>query len=372
MSTDKKKLYALSISYILVLLAALFFFSNSEKAITALIALIFAVVILINIKKRPILSIRKREVLLLMSAISGVWLVLYYLTGLYFGFYKNLTPLSVDSFFKHLLPGVIVIVSIEIIRYVLLAQEQKKINFIAYAIGIISEMLIFYPLSSVTSFSRFMAAVGETLFPAITANLLYNHISKRYGPFPNIVFRLITTMYIYVLPIYPSTPESLFSFIKVLLPLLAYVFLRMLYEKRTHFTTRKSRIASHASTATTIAIMLSAMMLISCQFSHGILVIATESMTGAINKGDAVVYEAYSDQLLKEDDVIVFNKYDRKVVHRIVDVKRVNGQTMYYTKGDSNDAPDDGYVTCSEIEGVVLFKISYIGYPSIWLRDLFK
>ena len=372
MKIDRKRLYAFSITLLLVLLIALFFPTNSGKAITALLVVVFAVVIMKNIKKRAILSINKKEVLLLISAISGVWLVLYYLSGIHFGFYKNLTPLSVDNFFKHLLPSVIILVSIELIRYVLLAQNQRAINVIAYAIGVLSELLIFYPIASITTFNRFMAAVGATLFPAITANVLYNYVSKRYGVYPNIVFRFVTTMYIYILPIYPSIPDSIFSFSKVLIPLLIYAFLRMLYEKKRRLTSRKHRIAMRVISVALIAVMTSAMMLISCRFHHGLLVIATESMTGEINKGDAVIYEAYDEQMIKENDVIVFRKYDYVVVHRVIDIKVINGQTRYYTKGDANDTPDEGFVTAESIEGIVLFKVAYIGYPSIWIRDVFK
>ena len=95
-------------------------------------------------------------------------------------------------------------------------------------------------------------------------------------------------------------------------------------------------------------------------------------MTGELNKGDAVIYEAYDGQYIQEEDVVVFRKNDILVVHRVVDIERINDQNRYYTKGDANDAKDDGYITDENIEGIVLFKISYIGYPSLWIRDLFK
>jgi len=41
-------------------------------------------------------------------------------------------------------------------------------------------------------------------------------------------------------------------------------------------------------------------MLISCQFKYGILVIGSESMTGTINVGDAVIYESYNNETIKK------------------------------------------------------------------------
>jgi signal peptidase len=112
-------------------------------------------------------------------------------------------------------------------------------------------------------------------------------------------------------------------------------------------------------------------MLISGAFQYKILVIATESMTGAINKGDAVIYQTYDEQILKVEDVIVFNKDNALIVHRIVEINNINGEIRYYTKGDANDSVDSGYITDTQIVGVIKLKIKYMGYPSLWVRSLF-
>ena len=217
-----------------------------------------------------------------------------------------------------------------------------------------------------------MDAVGIYLLPAVTANLLYNHLSKNYGYLPNIVYRLIMTLYTYVLPIYPKTPDSLFAFAKLIVPLFIYLFISMLYAKGKKYEKPQSKAKNLAFMGISAAIMISIVMLISCEFHYRALIIATESMTGEINKGDAVVYEEYTDQYIKEQDVVVFLRRESRIVHRVVYMERIDGENRYYTKGDANDDMDSGYITDSDIEGVVLFKVPYVGYPSIWLRDVFK
>jgi signal peptidase I len=59
------------------------------------------------------------------------------------------------------------------------------------------------------------------------------------------------------------------------------------------------------------------------------------------------------------------------VVHRVVDIKEVNGVIRYYTKGDANKQKDTGYVVKEDIVGVVKFKVKYIGYPTLALREMF-
>ena len=114
------------------------------------------------------------------------------------------------------------------------------------------------------------------------------------------------------------------------------------------------------------------MMLISCEFRFCLLIIATDSMTGSINKGDAVIYEEYTGQFVDEQDVIVFYHNDRVTVHRVVDISRVNGRNRYFTQGDANDYLDSGYATDADIIGVVKGKLPYFGYPTLWLRGMFE
>jgi len=115
-------------------------------------------------------------------------------------------------------------------------------------------------------------------------------------------------------------------------------------------------------------------MLISCQFEYGILVIGSGSMTGTINKGDAIFYERYDKQKyeIEVGQVIVFTQNNRKIVHRVVDKRIVNSEAQYTTKGDANQKEDNGYITDKDIFGVCKFKMVYVGYPSIWIRDIFS
>jgi signal peptidase len=373
MSKDKKILYASSAALLLVLLGALFFPAANARVITALLLAAVATAVFFLVKKRPILSINKNTVLLLMLAMGAVCLVLYYLTGVHFGFYKSSTPLSWRSFFRNILPIVTIIIAIEVIRYVLLAQKAKFAWVLAYVSGVLSEVLVFSTLSGITGFNRFMDTVGLYLLPAVTANILYNYLSKNYGVLPGMVYRLITSLYTYVLPVYPQTPDAIFSFAKLIVPLFIYMFISMLYAKGGKKHAKPEKLAAKLiSTALSAIFMISIVMLITGEFRYRSVIIATESMTGEINKGDAIIYEEYDKQYIKEQDVIVFLKNDNRIVHRVVLMERINGETRYYTKGDANDDWDTGYITDADIEGVVLFKIPYVGYTSIWLRDVFK
>ena len=95
-------------------------------------------------------------------------------------------------------------------------------------------------------------------------------------------------------------------------------------------------------------------------------------MTGAVDYGDAVIFESYKNQKINKGDIIVFTKDNLRLVHRVVEIEKVNGKLRYYTQGDANEYVDVDYRTDSDIMGIYQFKIKYIGYPTLFVNDLFE
>lgn len=373
MASDKRTLYITSGSILILLIAALFIPELLTRWVLAAVLVPFAIFTALAIKKRSLLSVSKREATMVMVVIGIIYLMLYYLSGLYFGFANNYYKLSWTGFYKFIIPITLVIVSTEIIRYVLLAQKNKKVAVMVYFQCVLVEVLISLKLNNVDDFDVFMNLVGITLFPALVSNLFYHYLSKRFGYAPSMAFRLITVLYYYILPVLPRVPEYIMSLVGMVLPLLMYALIKTMYEPKKLAVSKDRQKVSWTFIAIAIVLISGWVMLISCQFKYGLLVIATESMTGEINKGDAVVFEQYDGQYIKEGQVIVFEKdKGTRVVHRVVEIKVIDGEVQYYTKGDANESRDSGYVKQSQIVGVTNFKIVYIGYPTLWLRSLFS
>ena len=372
--TDKKVLHIVSASICAVLLVIFFIpFETAGRIIAAIAFAVAATVSIFMVKKRSILSINKQQVLLIMSVIAVVYLMLYYLAGIEFGFYKNIFGWNVTSLFSRLIPAAVIIVATEVYRWIISAQDDRPANILCYVSCVFAEMIVCSTASvAISSFSNFMSLVAETMFPAMVANLLYHYISKRYGYYPNIVYRAVTTLYMYIIPVLPDLSPAITSFVNLLLPLGIYLFIDAMYEKKRRYALAKKSKLEVPITIIAIAIMLFTVMVISNQFSIGSYVIATESMTGELNKGDAAIYERYEDQTVSEGQVIVFEKDDTVIIHRVVDIQIINGQTRYFTKGDVNEEMDDGFIYDSNIIGLVNFKIPFIGYPTLWMRSLFK
>ena len=97
--------------------------------------------------------------------------------------------------------------------------------------------------------------------------------------------------------------------------------------------------------------------------NYKIMIVQSGSMAPAIKTGSIVIVKPSPDY--KAGDIITFGPYSKTkapTTHRIVEIKEENGQTSYITKGDANDAPDDGEISKKDIIGKVLFDIPYLGY----------
>ena len=375
--TDKKITRIFSVSNLAALLLVLLIPIGESGRIAAAIILLFASVLVpIFVKKRSILSINKNQVLLIMTVIALVYVMVYYLTGIEFGFYSNPYRLTVNNFLTFALPIAVIVISSEIVRSRLLMQSDRLTEVLCYFITVISEVLIYSSLYSATTFSRFVDLVVGAFFPALLSNLLYNYLSKRYGVYPVLSYRLISTLHAYLFQVRPGIAESIVSFFKLILPIIIYVFIDALYEKKKRYAlgnnSRIARAVSRIFAVITLVVMISTVMLVSNQFSYGSLVIATESMTGELNKGDVVIFESYTDQSLDEGQVIIYKKNNSMVVHRVVDIQIINGIARYYTKGDANEDNDLGFITDTDIVGIVSGKLPIVGYPTLWFRSLFK
>ena len=370
MTKDKKVLYLTSLISLAVLLVALFTVKSNARIVAAVLMAIIATAVCLLIRKRSSRSIAKRDVLLLMLILSVIISALTEMSGIYFGYYKNPYYVNSKVFLSFIIPITVVIAACEITRSVLLSQKSRFAGAASFIICIAAETLMLSSIAGIESFNQFMDLVGMTLLPAITANLLYHNVSKNYGALPNIVYRLISALYVYFIPQTTAIADAIRAMIKVAAPLIVLALITAMFSKQKKNAVEKGKKLSLVGVAVSIIATVAITMLISCQFRFGALVIATESMTGEINKGDMIVYERYDGQKIEEGQIIVFLEKNANIVHRVIRIEEVDGETRYFTKGDFNADEDSGYRTDADIVGLTDFKLAYAGYPTLWLREI--
>lgn len=371
MSRDKIIPIIISVSLLLIISFATLIPINYWKLLFAIFFGLVCVGIAYLIKKRSVLSINKRQVLLIMIICSLIYILLLVVLGLSFGFGKSIDIINSTTLISTIIPAFLIIISIEIIRRVLLSQETKTMTIMTFIIGVASDLLIYSSLLRFQNFAVFMECIGMILLPSVTANVLYTHVGKKYGTLPNICYRIIIFIYPYISTIVPATPDILESVTKLIAPLLIFGFLSILYTNKNSQKAVKKSPFAYVGYAVFLVLIISIAMLMSCKFTYGMLVIGSGSMSGEIEIGDAIIYKEYKDKEVEVGDIIVFERNDSKIVHRVVRIDSSGGTVKYYTKGDALENIDTGYVVQSDILGYVTKKIIYIGYPTLWLRELF-
>jgi signal peptidase len=100
---------------------------------------------------------------------------------------------------------------------------------------------------------------------------------------------------------------------------------------------------------------------------YNLYLVRSESMTPAINMGDLIITGPVNG-LIKgevEPGKIVTYEYKRELItHRI---QSIDGETLV-TKGDAAEDADPWAVTVSDVRGVYLFKIPYVGYVTSFVQ----
>lgn len=381
MEKDKIRVFILEILLIIFLFFALFALNIFSRKILALSLGIYAIIVSLFLKKRRFPSINKKQVTTLMVVFSMLYIAIFYLLGLYFGFERSKILFSFRTIIDFILPLSIIIISSEWIRGTFLSHKleigyktkKKDISIVfTYISMVIIDLLIYTEVYNVRVLDDFLTVLGFIFFSSLSCNLLYNYITNRYGIKGVIIFRLITVLFAYIIPIVPDLYIFFRSFLRMLYPYLIYLVFEKMFSKNDYSMGRQEKRKEMIGNTLIIALAAALVMLISCEFRYGIIVVGSESMTGTINKGDAVVFEKYTNQEIKNGQVIIFNYNNIQTIHRVVEVQRINGEYRYYTQGDANKRKDEDYRTKEDIYALVDLKVKYIGYPTLWVRELFS
>ncbi|MBR0471759.1 MAG: signal peptidase I [Methanosphaera sp.] len=121
--------------------------------------------------------------------------------------------------------------------------------------------------------------------------------------------------------------------------------------------------------------------------SSHLSVVVSGSMEPAFYRGDIVAtqnvntygiqeFNPYTD--VRVGDVVVYDAtwYSEPVIHRVIEVRQINGSNYYIIKGDNNEVQDPEPVSPSQVKSKVitignsLLIIPKIGYITLWFRGL--
>ncbi len=299
--------------------------------------------------------------------------LLYYLLGLLVGLARTNNYFTFDGIKDFLFPITVYCILREVFRYNMLCKAEGSkicttVVIILFIMFDLTNNIYYASLDSKFEIIRFIAL---TLLPIIARNASYSYISRKMGYKPIIIFDLIFTLYPYLIPIIPNPNEYLVSIIYLLVPIIFAFRMLKFFDKKEDYHLPSDYYKKKFKGAIIPALIIIVLVYFySGYFRFYAIAIASGSMEPEIKKGDVVIVDRnYSYVDLEEGQVIAFKKDNIIVVHRIVKKMKLENSYIYYTKGDANDNIDDLIINQSMVIGKVDYKLSYIGYPTVWISE---
>ena len=94
------------------------------------------------------------------------------------------------------------------------------------------------------------------------------------------------------------------------------------------------------------------------------MVVTGASMMPAVNQGDALVVRQAEADAIQVGDIITFQNFGRQslTTHRVIDIRKIAGNTWYQTQGDHNDIADQDLTPHGAVIGKVRLVLPRVGY----------
>lgn len=367
--TDKKYLIIFSISIILLIINLIYGKPLLEYIYIAGLAIILAIlIILLGITKDK--SIYKKDTLQQVFIYVFIYLLFIYLCGLLIGFLKSLNSYSFINIIKNITPIILELSLIELIRYQSLSKRINNLNkILMIATFVLVDVVLSLNIYNLSVPADVLKILCLVLLPSLAKNFFLNYLCKIGGFWPCLLYVLITKLYIYFIPIIPDFGDYMQNIIDVIFPLVLYIRFKKLYTKDEIVVQKRSKSKKIIFIIIISLVIIMSVYLISGKFTYQALTVGSGSMIPTLNIGDIVIIKKINNYAeLKKKDILIHKNNNRIVIHRIIDIKAADGHYIYQTKGDNN--ADAYQIDKEHVIGKYLFKIPYIGYPTVWLSQI--
>ena len=331
--------------------------------------------LILDIKNSPIRFRVNKKYLIYMSIIAFVQICIYVYLGFILGFSKNPYNIEILSVLKNTIIQIFPIVSIEMARYIIISRNKNnKLVLVFTTILLILVQIRYNTLIDLyLNKEEIFEYICSNILPLISSGILCTYLILKGGYLFTLIYRISSVLPILIFPILPDLDWFITGSIGILSPIIVYVIFK--YSEKRDIRERKRNAYTKLSYSLTFAFCITLICFMTGMFKYEPISILSNSMNPTYSRGDVIIFKKLNeDELMniQKCQIIVYAVGEKNIAHRVVNVIRQNEKVQYQTKGDSNNVPDMNLVETEQIQGVYVFHIKYLGFPSIWLYDYFN
>lgn len=318
----------------------------------------------------------KKNIIQTVLIITLCYVIIYYMLGLFFGFLKTPFSHTLTAIFKNLISIVLIIILQEYVRMFLISKfkiDVKHLLLITLLFTIINiDWTSFF--NNLLDFSILFKYISSTILPLFIINLLITYLALNSNNISGTIYRTIPKIFLIIFPIIPDIDWYFSSVLEIIFAFFTYIVINQYVLSSKRVSKIKLNNNNPLKTIPLVILIIIFVCFVAKVFDFFPLAIASNSMNPEFYRGDiAIIKKVNSNELddIKVNDIIQYKLNNHYIVHRVIEVLDFENH-VYKTKGDNNNIADLNYVYPEQIVGKVIISIPKLGYPSIWLSELFN
>lgn len=317
----------------------------------------------------------KTEKSLIIGSVIAVWFVIYFASGIMLTYQHNAVAASPLAILMNMFAFGGVAAALEYVRHtIMLLGGRRNIVWL----GVFVSLLFAVSQVSLTqlglqSLDAIIKTTVSTIVPTIAGSFLLTYLSFNAGFGPQLTYRLGVLAAALLPPIIPKFDWYMTGISSIILAVAVYVSIDRT-RKDIEINGRHYRHARRAYDAMFVVVMVALVAFMTGFFSYKPQAIMSDSMKPVYARGAIVIVQKASAMDAQVGDIVQYDTVDHSVTHRLVRIELApdgSGTRLYITKGD-NSPSEDQPIKPEQIVGIVRAEVPYIGYPSVWLREIIK
>lgn len=316
---------------------------------------------------------RKRDRAIMVGSVLAIWFVAYMTTGLVVTYVNNALSSSFVGLIQNIIAFALPAAVIEYSRHKVIALLGRRDVFrMAALVAVVFALpqIATTPLTNLGDLQSSIELIFGTMLPTLVASILLTYLAITSGLASQLTFALGMTAATILPPFIPDFDWYMLGMNSILLSIAVYITIDRSARGRARGHRHRAHSPDRAYDIMLLIALGALVLFMTGSFAYKPMVIMSNSMQPAYSRGAVVISETTIDPLdIREGDILQYERDGTLITHRVVAVDDRNGERTYTTKGD-NSPSEDPPVSTEQVHGVIRSSVPYIGYPTVWLREL--